>query len=217
MRHSICRASATETADFVLLSLGVGLGLGLVVDGRVRRGATGVAGEAGYLPSDRMIAPVGERRDVVQDHLGARYITARAQGLGLPGDGSPRTVFELARGGDPAALEIVEDTARSIAYVVACVVPLIDPALIVLGGAIGANGDLLLEPVARHLADFSDFRPEIVASGLGQDAVLTGATTMSADLARESAFTAATTSTPSTASTAFTASTAPAQSTPPLP
>ncbi|MFJ9909347.1 ROK family transcriptional regulator [Streptomyces sp. NPDC101152] len=185
----------TEVDDFVLLSLGVGLGLGLVVDGRVRRGATGVAGEAGYLPSDRMIASVGERRDLVQDHLGARYISARARELGLPGDGSPRSVFALARGKDPAATEIVEDTARSLAYVVACVVPLIDPALIVLGGAIGTNGDLLLEPIVRHLADFSDFRPPVVVSGLGQDAVLLGTTTKAAELARESAFTAATTST----------------------
>ncbi|MFJ8554195.1 ROK family transcriptional regulator [Streptomyces sp. NPDC093676] len=186
----------TETDDFVLVSLGVGLGLGLVVDGRVRRGATGVAGEAGYLPSDRMIAPVGQRRDLVQEHLGARYISAEARRLGLPGDGTPRAVFDLARAGDPGALAIVDDTARSVAYVVACVVPLIDPALIVLGGAIGANGDLLLEPVARHLADFTTFRPPIVASGLGQDAVLNGATTMSAKLAREAAFAAATTPVP---------------------
>lgn len=185
----------TEVDDFVLLSLGVGLGLGLVIDGRVRRGATGVAGEAGYLPSDRGTAPVGKRRELVQDHIGARHISARARDLGLPGDGSPRTVFGLARDGHPSALEIVEDTARGIAYVIACVVPLIDPALIVLGGAIGANGDLLLEPVARHMADFGDFRPTVVASGLGQDAVLTGATAMSADLARESVFSAATTST----------------------
>lgn len=182
----------TEVDDFVLISLGVGLGLGMVVGGRVRRGATGVAGEAGYLPSDRMIAPPGRRRDLVQDHLGARYISAEARRLGLPGDGSPRTVFALARDGDPAAALIVDDTARSIAYVVACVVPLIDPALIVLGGSIGANGDLLLDPVAGHLADFSAFRPRIVASGLGPDAVLVGATTMAANLARESAFTEAT-------------------------
>jgi predicted NBD/HSP70 family sugar kinase len=182
----------TEVDDFVLVSLGVGLGLGMVVDGRVRRGATGVAGEAGYLPSDRMIAPPGQRRDLVQEHLGARYISTEARRLGLPGDGSPRTVFDLARGGDPGAARIVDDTARSIAYVVACVVPLIDPALIVLGGAIGGNGDLLLEPVTRHLADFSTFEPRIVASGLGQDAVLMGATTMSSELARESTFAAAT-------------------------
>jgi predicted NBD/HSP70 family sugar kinase len=181
-----------EVDDFVLVSLGVGLGLGLVVDGRVRRGATGVAGEAGYLPSDRMIAPPGRRRDLVQEHTGARYISAEARRLGLPGDGSPRTVFELARGGDPDAARIVDDTARSIAYVVACVVPLIDPALIVLGGAIGGNGDLLLAPVRRHLADFSTFEPRIIASDLGRDAVLTGATTMSSDLARESTFAAAT-------------------------
>jgi predicted NBD/HSP70 family sugar kinase len=182
----------TEVDDFVLVSLGVGLGLGMVVDGRVRRGATGVAGEAGYLPSDRMIAPPGQRRDLVQEHLGARYISAEARRLGLPGDGSPRTVFELARAEDPGAVGIVDDTARSIAYVVACVVPLIDPALIVLGGAIGGNGDLLLAPVARHLADFSTFEPRIVASALGQDAVLMGATTMSSDLARESTFATAT-------------------------
>ncbi|MCO6004239.1 ROK family transcriptional regulator [Actinoallomurus purpureus] len=182
----------TEVDDFVLVSLGVGLGLGMVVDGRVRRGATGVAGEAGYLPSDRMIAPPGQRRDLVQEHLGARYISAEARRLELPGDGSPRAVFELARRGDPAAVGIVDDTARSIAYVVACVVPLIDPALIVLGGAIGGNGDLLLAPVARHLADFSTFRPRIVASDLGPGAVLLGATTMASDRARESTYAAAT-------------------------
>ncbi|MEV0407364.1 ROK family transcriptional regulator [Actinoallomurus sp. NPDC050550] len=182
----------TEVDDFVLVSLGVGLGLGMVVDGRVRRGATGVAGEAGYLPGYRVIAPPGQRRDLVQDYIGARYISAEARRLGLPGDGTPRTVFELARGGDPTAAGIVDDTARSIAHVIACVVPLIDPALVVLGGAIGGNGDLLLAPVARHLEDFSIFQPRIVASDLGPGAELIGATTMASDLARESTYAAAT-------------------------
>jgi predicted NBD/HSP70 family sugar kinase len=181
-----------QVDDFVLVSLGVGLGLGLVIGGRLRRGAYGVAGEAGYLPSDRAVAPPGHRRDLVQDHLGARYITAEAKRLGLPPDVTPRTVFELARAGDPAAVRIVDDTARSLAYVVACVIPLVDPALVVLGGAIGANGDLLLAPVARHIEDFSPFRPRIVSSDLGPDAVLIGATAMSAELAREAAFSTAT-------------------------
>jgi hypothetical protein len=61
--------------------------------------------------------------------------------------------------------------------------------VVVLGGAIGANGDLLLDPVIRHLAELSPFRPSVVSSELGSDAVLLGATAMAADLAREFVFT----------------------------
>ena len=107
----------TEVDDFVLVSLGVGLGLGMVVDGRVRRGAAGVAGEAGYLPGDRMIAPPGQRRDLVQEHLGARYISAEARRLGCPATAARARSSSWPAAGDPGAARIVDDTARSIAYV----------------------------------------------------------------------------------------------------
>jgi predicted NBD/HSP70 family sugar kinase len=188
------RGLGAQVRDFVLISLGVGLGLGMFVDGRLRRGATGAAGEAGYLPSNRVAAadPGRQGPDLLRRHLGTRHITAEARRLGLPGDGSPQSVFALARSGDPGAELIVQDTARSIAYVISCVVPLVDPGLVVLGGAIGSNGDLLLDAVQRSLADYSPFRPPIAVSQLGSDAVLFGATASAAQSAREAVFSAAT-------------------------
>jgi len=190
----------TRVSDFVLVSVGVGLGLGVIIDGRLHRGASGAAGEAGYLPGDRAgtaeASPGAPERDRVDSHIGAEHIVAEARRRGLVADPNgeltPRVVFERARAGDPAATAVVAETARSIAYVIACVTPLLDPSLVVLGGAIGANGDLLLDPVTRALATLSPLRPRVVGSTLGSDAALLGAVAMAVDLARETAFTAAT-------------------------
>jgi predicted NBD/HSP70 family sugar kinase len=180
--------------DFLLVSLGYGLGLGIVIGGRLHRGAAGAAGEAGYLPGPADTAAHARpplRRDLLEHSIGARYITARGRALGL-GEQTPKAIFELARAGDRAAMEIVDETAGRIAYVIACAAPLIDPELVVLGGAIGANGDLLLDPVSDHLAGLSPFRPRIVSSALGADAVLLGATAKAGELAKAAAFAAAT-------------------------
>lgn len=186
------RGHGAAVQDFVLINLGVGLGLGMFIDGKLRRGSSGAAGEAGFLPGDRTVPETNQGPDLLQHHLGARHITAEAARLGLPGDGSPQSVFALARDGDPNAALIVRDTARSIAYVISCVVPLVDPALVVLGGAIGSNGDLLLDEIERGLARYSPFRPPIAVSELGPSAVLLGATASAAQLAREAVFSAAT-------------------------
>lgn len=198
------RAGDPGVEDFLLVSVGVGLGVGVVIGGRLHRGAAGAAGEAGYLPgpreSGRHVAPP-LRRDLLESSLGARSIMARGREVGL-GDRSPKAIFELARSGDRAAATVVDETASGIAYVIACAAPLIDPELVVLGGAIGANGDLLLEPVQAHLAGFSPFRPRIVGSALGADAVLLGATAEAGELARGAAFSSATSGVTSSATDA---------------
>lgn len=177
--------------DFVLVSLGVGLGVGLVVGGRVIRGASGAAGEAGYLPGEKDTALHAKpplQRDLVESAIGARYIVSRARALGLGDEVTPRSVFEQARQGDPRALEIVDGTARVIAYVIACIAPVVDPHLVILGGAIGSNPDLLLAPVKGYLEALTPFRPRLESSELGSEAVLLGATARAVDLARSWAF-----------------------------
>jgi predicted NBD/HSP70 family sugar kinase len=84
-------------------------------------------------------------------------------------------VFAAARRGDPVALRVVELEAGRIALAIAAIVPVIDPELIVLGGGIGSNGDLLLERVERELAAISPFRPRVEVSVLGDEAGLHGA------------------------------------------
>ncbi|QNK81361.1 ROK family transcriptional regulator [Nakamurella sp. PAMC28650] len=176
-----------DVDDFVLLALGHGVGLGIVIGGALHRGFGGAAGEVGYLPTTRP-SPHGSAHPALDEHIGSAYIHARAVEAGLAGDLSPRAVFAAARAGSAAALQIVRDTADSIAYTIACLTPILDPPLVILGGAIGSNRDLLQDRVIAHLAELTPLRPRIETSLLGADAVLIGATAMAVERARAAAF-----------------------------
>jgi len=97
-------------------------------------------------------------------------------------------VFEAARAGDALAQAAVEEEARRIALHIAPIAAVTDVALVVLGGGIGANGDLLLEPVRAELARRLPYPPRVEASGLGDGAVLSGALAVGLEDALESVF-----------------------------
>ena len=78
--------------------------------------------------------------------------------------------------------------AERIALAIAAIVPVVDPELVILGGGIGRNGDLLLEPVERELAQISPFKPRIDVSALGEDAELNGAVATALQAAQEQLF-----------------------------
>jgi predicted NBD/HSP70 family sugar kinase len=69
----------------------------------------------------------------------------------------------------------VDEEARRIALHVVPIGAVADVALVVLGGGIGMNGDLLLGPIRRYLEDWLPFPPRVEVSSLGDAAVLTGA------------------------------------------
>jgi predicted NBD/HSP70 family sugar kinase len=80
-----------------------------------------------------------------------------------------------ARAGDPLGRCVVAEVARRIALHIAPVTAVSDVALPVLGGGLGTNGDLLLEPVRKHPAAWLPYPPQIEVSSLWEAAVLTGA------------------------------------------
>ena len=82
----------------------------------------------------------------------------------------------------------VDETARRIAVHLLPIATAGDVELVVLGGGIGANGDLLLEPVRTLLAEWLPFPPRVEASTLGPGAVLAGALATGVALAGESVF-----------------------------
>jgi len=86
-----------------------------------------------------------------------------------------RAVFDAARAGDEGAQFVVDEVARRIALHLAPVAAVADVELVVLGGGIGSNGDLLLEPVRSRLAEWLPFPPRVEVSTVGEAAVLTGA------------------------------------------
>ena len=180
----------TEAQSFVYVSVGTGVGMGIVIDGALYRGAHGVAGEIGYLPFPAGGAPSVHARDrgLFEEAASATAVVATARELGMPGPLSAKRVFAAARADDPIALAAVEREAQRLALVVATVAAVVDPELVVLGGGVGANTDLLLAPLERELERITPLRPRVVESALGQDAIVLGAIATAVDTARDLVF-----------------------------
>ena len=172
--------------DFVFLSIGTGMGAGLVLRGELHRGHHGAAGELDYA-----ISGLGDEFDPcagavpgLTEHLALE----RTLESSLHPPYEPRAIFAAARDGDPLGRAVVEEVARRIALHISPVAAVADVRLVVLGGGIGANGDLLLGPVRGLLADWLPYPPRVEVSSLGEAAILTGALSVGLQSALENVF-----------------------------
>ena len=188
------QGGARGVSTFAFISVGAGVGMGLMVAGELVRGAHGGAGEIGYLPSTR--DPYDERHRVhggLEDEIGAAGILAaltERQGAGEPAPQSAHQVFALAETGDEAAQAVVDHVARRIGEAIASVIAVVDPELVVLGGAIGSN-PALLAPVRATVAQLVPLTARIETSRLGDRAALHGAIAVALREARAALFTRA--------------------------
>jgi predicted NBD/HSP70 family sugar kinase len=173
--------------DFAFLSVGTGMGMGLVLGGKLHRGHNGAAGEV-----DWALAGIGrEDIDPSAESLPALIARIAADGsweTSLAALVDARAVFSAARGGDRLAREVVDEIGRRIASHIAPIAAVADVALVVLGGGIGANGDLLLDRVRALLAEWMPYPPRVETSSLGEAAVLTGALAVGVDAALDNVF-----------------------------
>jgi predicted NBD/HSP70 family sugar kinase len=172
------RGIARGVDDFVFLSIGTGLGAGLVLRGELHRGHNGSAGELDYIR-------VGLTEDI--DPC-ADAVSALAQSLGAPAPHDPRALFAAARAGDRIARDVVDEECRRIALHIVPLAAVTDVGLVVLGGGIGANGDLLYDGIRAHLQAWLPSPPRVEASSLGDAAVLTGGLAVGLRAARENVF-----------------------------
>ena len=159
--------------DFAFLSIGTGMGMGLVLNGELHRGTHGAAGEV-----DWALAGIAEDADPSAEGLAAlaaRIAPPGSAGTSLAPPYDARAIFAAARRGDQLGRMVVEEVARRIAAHITPISAVADPALVVLGGGLGTNGDLLLTPVRRLLAAWIPYPPRVEISSLGEAAVLTGA------------------------------------------
>ena len=85
-------------------------------------------------------------------------------------------------------MRVVDTEAGRIALAIGAVASVVDPELVILGGGIGGNGDLLLEPVERELRSLSPFRPRVEASVLQEEATLHGSVYMALQAAQDQLF-----------------------------
>ncbi|MFK0045567.1 ROK family protein [Streptomyces sp. NPDC090741] len=181
---------------FVYVMIGTGLGMGIVNEGRLFTGAHGGAGEIGFLPwaargepdSEARTADTAHTADSMEDAVSAEAVVQAARAHGMTGPLTAKDVFDAARAGDPAAARAVEQEGERLAHTVAVVSAVLDPDLVVLGGGVGHNADLLLRTVRQTLRTLTPLRPKVAPSGLGEDAVLLGAVATALDAARDLAF-----------------------------
>ncbi|MDN0197831.1 ROK family protein [Streptomyces sp. S.PNR 29] len=161
---------------FGYLRIGVGIGLGIVVGGRVLRGANGAAGELARLPYpwDEGREP---RHEALERHIGMPSLLRRARQAWQDADGPcPRTarrLFALSGQGHATARAVVARHATEVGRLAAAVAAVLDPGLIVLGGATGADPQLL-PGVRAELARLS-WPTEVVSSMVGDTGTVVGA------------------------------------------
>ncbi len=166
------------------------LGAGIVIDGRLHRGASSAAGEIGYVSLGEAGGRVGmTEQGPLERSIGTAGIVARARAAaaedpssilnGRLGDDSVAAdaalVFEAAAAGDATAVTVVDDVSRVFAAALAPVVLALNPDSLVIGGGIARAGDLLTRCIQRHLDELTLHAPTVELTTLAQDAVVTGA------------------------------------------
>ena len=166
----------------VMFTVGTGVGGGIVIGGRVYRGATGAAAEIGHtiVGADLRRAPFAHGDDYPQPGSleslasgSALNDIARACGL------RPGRVIEAAREGDEDAVAALGLLGRRLGIGIANAINTFDPDLVVVGGGVSAAGELLLAPAReeaeRHLLPGVGTRTEIRRARYGPLAGVRGA------------------------------------------
>ncbi|MEM7140278.1 MAG: ROK family protein [Actinomycetota bacterium] len=142
------RAGAGAGVDNLLgVFMGTGVGAGLVIDGRLRQGPRGIAGELGHAyVAFREFDSAAVGRGELEDYAGRRMMEARARSLHA--EGEPTALVDLVGenrmksstwekaldAGDALAARIVDDAADAMASALASAIALVDIELVVLGG-----------------------------------------------------------------------------------
>ncbi|MCB5180599.1 ROK family transcriptional regulator [Streptomyces antimicrobicus] len=179
--------AARDLDSFVLLWLGAGVGAAVVLDGRLRRGASGGAGEIGFLPVPGTVGlpSAADCGGGFHSLVGRDAVTALAAEHGFTGPAE-----EAVAGG--AGEPFLDALAERLALGAAAVAAVLDPGCVVLAGGLGlAGGPPLAARVAARLTDLTPVPTEVRATALGDDAVLEGARLAARDAAQDTLFTTA--------------------------
>ncbi|GHH75580.1 NagC family transcriptional regulator [Promicromonospora soli] len=157
--HVLERSGADgDHEDLAFLALGTGLASGLVLDGRLRRGASGAAGEIGHVPVD----PLGPDCSCGQRGCLERFASGKALEAAWPsrhGKPSPVELFEAARAGDEEAIVVKDRFASATAAAVRLLVLTTDVRHVVLGGGVAQLGTELLDAVQDALREQAKVSP----------------------------------------------------------
>lgn len=161
------------TADMVYLTMSTGVGGGVIAGGRLLHGRRSLA-EVGHITIDRRAS---DERRTLEGSASGTALDRMAERAGLAARGAE--ILELVRAGDEAARQVWDEIVAAAGAGVASIAHMFSPELIVIGGGLGLNDDLLHEPLRAALEAYG---PQglttpirIARAELGDDAGLVGA------------------------------------------
>lgn len=179
------RAHWRNTEGIILVKAGEGVAAAAVLDGVVRTGATGAAGEIGH-----MRVPEGRqcrcgRFGCLESVAGGWALRERLSEAGWTVDSS-EGLADLALRGDSLSIELLERSARLVGRALAPVVAVLNPSAVVVAGALADGGAAFLDPLRTALEETG---PQdavrsltVVPARLGGDAGVVGAALLAQDL-----------------------------------
>lgn len=156
------------------MTLGTGVGGGVVIEGRIHRGAHGSAGEIGHqvITANGPVCGCG-RRGCLEAMARSAVFAALAR------KETAAEAFDAVRAGDRRAAEALEMVTEYLGVGLANVIAVVDPDIVVVGGGLALAGDLLLDPlqaaVRRNVSVVPPDSTPIVAGTLGMTAGAIGA------------------------------------------
>jgi predicted NBD/HSP70 family sugar kinase len=152
--------------DFVFVKIGTGIGAGIVVDGRIHRGAKGSAGDVGHIhvqAGREVTVPLRDERCLEAFAGGGGSRPRRGGGardgrseflsalLEEKGFLDAADVAVASKHGDPVGIELITEAGRLIGQMLTGIVNFFNPSLIVIGGGVAGAGDLLLATIRQAI------------------------------------------------------------------
>ncbi|HXH77842.1 ROK family transcriptional regulator [Nocardioides sp.] len=173
--------AARGAADAIYVKAASGLGAGLILGGRLHRGATGIAGELGHVHvrEDGRVCRCGSRGCLETEVSAQHLLTILRHAYG--DDLDVATMMSLEAEEDPGVCRVLGDAGRTIGRALADLCTALNPSTIVVGGSIGASPvvrDGIRSALDRHAHPDSASAVCVVPGQLGARAEVVGAVTL---------------------------------------
>ena len=177
--------AAKGLTDYIFIALGTGIGSGIVLDGRLHRGAHLLSGEVAFFPMTREQLRAGDWEHCLEGVVSGRAAARAAKQL-LGEYSKAADLFDAAKAGDPAAAAWLGEVQEYLAMAITDVIAMLDPQAVILGGGVvAAQGEWLVAPIRDLVHGCAPLRTPIVLSELGEDAQVLGAIKLAQDALRQ--------------------------------
>ena len=188
-----CFGAGVGYKNLICLTLGTGIGGGTIINGKLLHGQNGYAGHIGFMPI-KAYDPNGPQRQriyfeewasgmaiqerAVEGIQSSRVTSLKSLSESKTDSINATQVFDAARQGDEFAKEIIKETTRVLGIGIASLIHMFNPDVIILGGGVADQGEILFDPVrevVREIAMLRYCNTPIIPAKLGNTAGVIGA------------------------------------------